>query len=173
MRNIIKKIFGIIFVFSVVFCAAYSIDTGKPVLSEEEVVNKKISATLDREEHRRIIKYEYEGKLNSNPFKYISVKNVISYINKITHEILAEFTVVMKFRYNEKTKEAQCLSTSYGSIAKDSDYSVNISTRKANTTLGSGSGIADVDFKYRGESQDKFSKQISCDYLGNSNVLDF
>ncbi len=172
MKNIIKITFGIILVFSVMSFRAICIDTGKAVSSEEETANKKITATLDREEHRRVVRYEYDGKLSSNPFKYISVKNVVSYINKITRDVLSEFTIVMKFKYNEKSKQAQCLSTSYGSIAKDGDYAVNISTRKANNTTGKGAGIADTEFKYRGETQDKFSRQISCDYLGNIDISD-
>ena len=172
MKNIVKKFFGIVVAFCMAITCAKCIDLGKPVLNEEETLNTKVSANLNREEHRRTFKYEYKGKLGSNPFRYISVKNVISYVNRVTKEVLAEFTVVVKFKYNEKTEEAECLSTSYGSIAKDTDYAVNIFTRKANNAVGEGAGIFDVEFKYRGEVQDKFSRQISCDYLGNTDVLD-
>ena len=172
MKDIINKILSmaIIFVFTIV--CARCIDLGKPILSEEQTFNTKVSSNLNREENRRIVKYEYEGKLKSNPFKYISVKNVISYVNRATKEILAEFTIIMKFRYNEKTKEAECLSTSYGSIAKDTDYTVNVSARKANNTTGQGAGIGNIEFKYRGDTQNKFSRRISCDYLGNINISD-
>lgn len=172
MKNIIKKFFAIPIVCCMAIVYAQCIDLGKPVLSEDESFRTKISSTLSREEHRRTIKYEYEGKLNSNPFKYITVKNVISYVNRITKEVLAEFTVVMKFRYNENSKKCECLSTSYGSIAKDTDYSVNVSVRKANNTTDLGAGIADIEFKYRGECQDEFSRQISCDYLGGVSMTD-
>ena len=113
------------------------------------------------------MKYEYSGKLGSNSYKYINVKKVISYVNRVTKDVLAEFTIMMKFKYNEKTKEAECLSTSYGSMAKDTDYTVTVFNRKANNTTGQGDGISNVEFRYRGETQDKFSKLITCDYLGN------
>ena len=172
MKSIIKKILGMAVVFCMAVVCARCIDSGNPIASEEEIFNTKVSSKFNREEHRRTIKYEYKGKLNSNPFKYISVKNVIFYVNRVTKEVMAEFTVIMKFRYNEKTKEAECLSTSYGSIAKDTDYTVGVSVRKANNTTARGAGIADIEFKYRGDTQNKFSRRISCDYLGNIDVSD-
>lgn len=170
MKNIIRKVLGIAIVFCLAIAPARCIDFGKPVMSEEETLSTKVSSNLKREEHRRTIKYEYAGRLNSNPFKYITVKRVISYVNRATKEILAEFTVIMRFRYNEKTKEAECLSTSYGSIAKDTDYAVGIFARKANNTTKQGAGTADIEFKYRGEVQDKFTMRTTCDYLGNIDV---
>ncbi len=172
MKNIIKKILAFGFAFCMIMGFAECIDVGKPMMNEEETFNTKISSTLSREEHRSIIKYGYNGKLKSNPFKYICVKNVISYVNRVTKEVLAEFTIIMKFKYNEKTRECECLGTSYGSIAKDTDYAINISTRKANNTTDEGAGIADVEFKYMGKVQDTFSRRISCDYLGNINIFD-
>lgn len=172
MKKIIKTIFGMVAVICIAFAFAECVDLGRSVLSDEEVFNTKISSTLDREEHRNTIKREYNGKFKSNPYKYISIKNVISYVNKITKEVLAEFTVVMQFKYNEKTKESECIGTSYGSMSKDTDYSVSISARKANNTTREGAGIADIEFKYRGEARDKFSRRISCDYLGNIDVSD-
>lgn len=172
IMEVVKRVLGFVFAFCMLCGFAECVDLGKPVLSEDESFNVKVSSNLNREEHRRTIKYEYGGKLNSNPYKYISVKNVISYVNRITKEVLAEFTVVMKFRYNENTQRAECLSTSYGSIAKDTDYSVNVSARKANNTTDQGAGIADVEFKYRGERQDAFSRQISCDCFGGISIFD-
>ncbi len=172
MKNIVKKFLGFVFGFGMLFACAECIDLGKPVLSEDESFNTKVSSNLNREEHRRTIKYEYGGKLNSNPFKYISVKNVIAYVNRMTKEVLAEFTVVMKFKYNENTQQAECVSTSYGSIAKDTGYTVNVSARKANNTTDQGAGVADIEFKYRGERQDAFSRQISCDCLGGISISD-
>ncbi|MBR2579006.1 MAG: hypothetical protein IKE41_02570 [Clostridia bacterium] len=172
MKNIIKKVLGIAIAFCLAVVYARCIDLGKPVMNEETSFTTKVSSNLKREEHRRIIKYEYEGKLNSNPFRYITVKNVISYVSRATKEVLAEFTVLMKFRYNEKTKEAECLSTSYGSIAKDADYAVSVSARKANHMVAQGAGMADIEFKYRGDVRDKFTRKISCNYLGNINISD-
>ncbi len=172
MKNIIKKFLGFIFTFCMLFGFAQCLDLGKPVLVEEQSFDVKVLPNLNREEIRRIVKYEYSGKLDSNPWKYITVKNVISYISIGTKEILAEFTVVMKFKYNEKTQQSECLSTSYGSIVKDTAYSVSVSTRKANNSTDQGAGIADIEFEYVGEYLDVFSRKISCDCFGGVIISD-
>ena len=173
IKGFVRKILsGLVACGFVSLSAFYAIDIGTQTLKEDETTCTKLSATLSREEHRYTTQYTYKDKLNANPFKYLSKKTVISYVNRITKEVLAEITVVMKFKYNEKTHQAECISTASSSMAKDSEYSVNVSTRKANSTTEQGGGLLSSEFKYRGESQDKLNRQYICSYFGDIEVLD-
>ena len=173
IKDFVKKFLsGAILSLVVAFGSSYAIDIGNQTLREDFTTCEKISATLRREEHRYTTQYKYMDKLNTNPFKYLSEKTVISYVNRITKEVLAEVTVVMKFKYNEKTRQAECLSTASSSMAKDSEYNVSVSTRKANNKTDLGGGLLDIEFKYRGESKNKISRRYLCNCVGNIEVMD-
>lgn len=172
MKRLARKIAAAFLgICSAVSCA-YAMDLGNQVLKNSEMKCINVSSNLVREEHRYITQYNYSGELSKNSFKYIGVKHVISYVNKVTNEVLAEITTFMKFKYSEKMKRAECMSTSYGCMSKNSEYNLSVSNRKANNAVDKGAGLFDVEFKYRGAVKDKISYKYTCDYLGDVNILE-
>lgn len=173
IKAFVKKFFGgIILAALVVTGSTYAIDVGTQILREDVTMCEKLSATLEREEHRYVTQCKYMDNLNKNPFKYLSVRTVISYVNRITREVLAEVVVVMRFKYNEKTRQAECLSTASSSMTKDSEYNIGVATRRADNKTDLGNGFLDVEFKYCREIRDKIDRRYRCNCVGNIEVID-
>jgi hypothetical protein len=111
-------------------------------------------------------KYVTDSKLDTNDiYRYITREIHVAYTTE-TGKLLDEAAIEANFRYNTKTREAQCLSTSN----KEKNDKVAVTMRTGNETRAYGGAYGEIKLKYPFGAITKTLDEIlimKCDYSGN------
>lgn len=170
LRNLYICVFALLIFGMCSSVRALGIDNSKVSLNSESSSTAYIGDNIIKKEVISTIRYEYSGGLKENPYTYISVNYLITYLNEKTGMAIAMSSVQSNFRCNALTREAKCLSVSRGNISNDDSYTLNVFARKANRSTERGASCIVVKFKHKGIAQEEFFCNITCDYLGNIGV---
>ena len=176
MKTIIKLfvyftvIAGSFFFGNVLALKLDQLSTGSTSVATESITETHLKDDISKKEEIIILNHNYEGSLKDNDFKYITVHITITYSNERSKKVLAVSSIESNFRYNFRTKSAECLSTSRGNIANDEFYNLLVFARRANKTTDMGASVAETKFKFKGQSYDKKDYCISCDCQGNIDI---
>jgi hypothetical protein len=143
------------------------ISIGTASLVSETTKSYELSDGLAKKEETSVTCYEYPKDLKDFPYKYITVHKDFTYFNSTTNKILGVAIIESNFRYNTVTRQAECLSTSRGSVINDQSCTLSVCSRKANLRTDLGNSSAEVKFANKGKTYDTNAYRISCDYVGN------
>lgn len=128
----------------------------------------KITDKIERREEINAERCEFAGNLSKSDYKYIKVHRDVAYLDIDTKKILSLADMKSTFRYNNKTRNARCLSSFSRSVILNPSYSLNVSSRNANKTTDKGSGLMNVELKSSlGATLDETNLEIDCDYTGH------
>lgn len=136
------------------------------IVSELIVKREKLKDNIIRETTIKDKKSISDSKLNTNDiYKYITREIHVAYTTE-AGQLLDEAVIEATFRYNTKTREAQCLSTSN----KEKNGKAAVTMRTGNETRSYGGAYGEIKLKYPFGAITKTLYEIliiKCDYSGN------
>lgn len=141
----------------------------REAISEFEVHDNEIHKT----EVSNIVKYEYSGVLSEakKGYDYKNATIRLDYVSKKSKMTsIGDAIITANFRYNANNHEAICLSTSKSCMVDNSEYSIDILCRRANTTTDKGNCFATIKLRHNGLVEDAVDYMISCDEHGEIKI---
>ena len=136
------------------------------IVSEVIVKREKLKDNIIRETTIKDKKSISDSKLSTNDiYKYITREIHVAYTTE-AGQLLDEAVIEATFRYNTKTREAQCLSTSN----KEKNDKVAVTMRTGNETRAYGGAYGEIKLKYPFGAITKSLDEvliIKCDCSGN------
>jgi hypothetical protein len=108
-------------------------------VESRQLMETMLPKNIKKKENIIRMKYCYPGDFENSPYKYITVRVEITYLDVAKDDkVIAAVFMEYFFRYNEKLIEAKCLSTNHGQICADSKYKVSVFSRTKNLGWDSG-----------------------------------
>lgn len=141
------------------------IDFGKTI---EKAATKTFDNLPDGITKKAILKhfdYVYDNIDDSNTYKYKTVRHEQEYRDK-NGILIASAYMDANFRFNKKTKEARCISTSTCIWTANKDNQITVTGRTLNMTHEKGAGFGEVVYSLNSKIIDKCKLIIMCDYNG-------
>lgn len=173
MRKFIRCSIAVIsFFIGVCFKGVYASDWDDPSYGKLDVKSETVKTTvlkgdISKKEDISIFKYSYPGSLNLSDYKYIVWKATATYFNNVTDQVLAFADIECSFRYSEKNKTCECLSSSCGKVCENDSCLLSVFSRRKNEKLDKGGNFINILFKNKGIVYEEGDYCIGCDYLGN------